>query len=139
MVIDARLCDAFEIAEIEKKCFSRPWSKAAIENAIVDPLYLVICAFCEDELAAYITAVISPDSVDICNIAVKEKFRRLGFATELLSEIKNRALGKSVFLEVRSKNAAAIALYEKTGFILAGKRKNFYSDPIDDALIMVFG
>jgi len=59
-----------------------------------------------------------------------------GFASELLRELIRRFENKKVFLEVRSKNTAAISLYEKMGFCFAGKRKSFYSNPTDDAFIL---
>ena len=136
MISDASLKDSVVIADIEKECFSLPWSKNAIEKAIKDPSYTVLCKYCDGEVCAYITALNTPDSVDICNIAVREEFRRRGFASELLRELIRRFENKKVFLEVRSKNTAAISLYEKMGFCFAGKRKSFYSNPTDDAFIL---
>lgn len=100
-------------------------------------------------LAAYIdgrfvghggfTAVL--DEGYITNIAVHPDFRRKGIAHALTDSLKSEAekLKLSFLtLEVRESNLAAIKLYEKSGFQVVGKRKNFYSDPKEDAILMTF-
>ena len=76
---------------------------------------------------------------DIVNFGVLEKFRKSGIATALLSEFKARAVllnVKSVWLEVRQSNISAVNLYRKNGFLDVQTRKNFYTNPSDNAIIM---
>ena len=100
-------------------------------------------------LAAYIdnhfvghggfTAVL--DEGYITNIAVHPDHRRKGIAYMLTEELKNKATELKLSfltLEVRESNLAAIKLYEKSGFQVVGKRKSFYSDPKEDAILMTY-
>ncbi len=81
------------------------------------------------------------DEWEIENIAVNGPARRRGLGTRLLGEfmklVENRG-GKQVFLEVRESNRAARALYEKWAFVEAGKRKSYYHNPEEDALVLRF-
>jgi ribosomal-protein-alanine N-acetyltransferase len=75
------------------------------------------------------------------NIAVTGSARRCGLGTRLLGEfldlVRNRG-GEAVFLEVRESNLAARALYEKWAFVEAGRRKRYYAEPSEDALVLKF-
>ena len=87
--------------------------------------------------SAGFTAVL--DEGYITNIAVHPDFRRRGVATELTNAVTEKAKELKLSflsLEVRESNAAAISLYEKFGFLNVGRRKNFYSEPTEDAVIM---
>ncbi len=77
----------------------------------------------------------------ITNIAIRPDYRRKGIAFSLTEGLKTEAqnLGLSFLtLEVRESNLAAIKLYEKSGFQVVGKRKGFYSEPKEDAILMTF-
>jgi ribosomal-protein-alanine N-acetyltransferase len=90
-------------------------------------------------LAGYIVARISGSELHINNVAVREEYRRSGLGTELLRRMLTggaEAGAELAFLEVRSANSAANRLYERCGFTAVGVRKNYYSDPLDDAVIM---
>ena len=79
------------------------------------------------------------DECYIANVAVRNKFRRLGIGASLLGTAEKAALYKNcsfISLEVRVSNTPAINLYEKHGYISQGQRKNFYSNPTENALIM---
>lgn len=79
------------------------------------------------------------DEIEIDNVAVSTAFRQLGIASKLLSKAFEIAAQKSAVravLEVRANNQPACTLYEKLGFVIAGRRKNYYQCPPDDALIM---
>lgn len=81
------------------------------------------------------------DDLEIDNIAVSKCARQRGIATKLLAEAIETAKRKGVvraFLEVRSNNTPACSLYEKFGFTVVGRRKSYYQNPLDDALIMAF-
>jgi ribosomal-protein-alanine N-acetyltransferase len=91
------------------------------------------------DLAGYIIARLSGDELHINNVAVRDDSRRQGIGGALLRRIleEGRQSGAlTAFLEVRSGNAVAQALYERGGFRLVGRRTNYYSEPVEDALIM---
>ena|ERR1700727_1759016 len=80
------------------------------------------------------------DEWEIENIAVTGSAQCGGLGTQLLSEFLNmvRERGRTIFLEVRESNLAARALYQKLAFVEAGRRKNYYENPPEDALILQF-
>ncbi|MDQ2975550.1 MAG: ribosomal protein S18-alanine N-acetyltransferase [Acidobacteriota bacterium] len=90
-------------------------------------------------LAGYIVARLGTDELHINNVAVREGYRRSGIGFELLTRIlaEGKLLAvRTAFLELRAGNAAALALYEKCGFRVASRRRNYYSEPVEDALVM---
>ena len=92
------------------------------------------------EIVGHICLETVLDEGILTSIAVKEKYRNKGIAKKLMDsfidEAKNRNIA-FINLEVRASNAPAIALYEKYGFVKMGTRKNYYSKPIEDALLMM--
>ena len=93
----------------------------------------------EKSLAGYIVGRLVADELHINNFAVREAYRRYGIATALLFRVLQEAKryhALRAFLEVRAGNTAAQALYERCGFTVVGRRRNYYSNPRDDALIM---
>ena len=91
-------------------------------------------------LAGYIVARLGADELHINNVAVRESYRKRGLGRNLLERIlaEGRILGVgTAFLELRAGNAAALALYEKCGFRVTARRKNYYSEPVEDALVMI--
>ena len=130
--------DVAAVAEIEKECFSQPWSEKSFDESIsrADTIFLV----CEDEIiTGYIGMYVSFDEASITNVAVSQKFRKQGMGELLVSNAKLAAKdvnAEMIFLEVRVSNVPAISLYEKMGFEKLGVRKNFYDTPKEDAYIM---
>ena len=139
MNIEIRRIDAESAkcaAELEKLCFSEPWSEKAILEEAERGFF--IAAYIDGVFAGYAGMTVVLDERDVCNIATVPEFRGMGVGKALtLALIESaRETGASVvMLEVRESNAAAIALYEKAGFTLVGKRKNFYALPREDALL----
>lgn len=91
------------------------------------------------KLAGYIVARLGVDELHINNVAVREDYRRCGIGRRLIERILEegkRAGVAAAFLELRAGNEAALALYEECGFRLTATRKAYYSDPIEDALVM---
>ena len=130
--------DTRDVADIERSCFSRPWSEAAFSDAIKKDCYLFYVAKCDGKIVGNAGLIISMDEADVTNVAVKEAFRRQGIAYKLLYKLINDASEqgiKAFTLEVREHNTAAISLYERLGFVCEGKRPHFYDDPDEDALI----
>ena len=131
--------DTYFIAEIEKESFSEPWSQAALEGELSNENALFLVAKDGDEILGYIGMHTVLDECYIANIAVGQKYRRRKVAEKLLlysiEKVRERNCG-FISLEVRVSNAPAIALYEKMGFVSLGERKDFYSRPKENALIM---
>lgn len=90
-------------------------------------------------IAGYIVARETAGELHINNVAVRVEFRRRGIGGALLDRVLNEARRRranAAFLEVRSANHAAQALYEKSGFRAIARRANYYTDPQEDAVVM---
>ena len=128
-----------QISEIERVCFSDPWPLSILRGQLSH----VFIAALEGEktVVGYAGLTHVLDEGSITNVAVAPEWRRQGVADALLGELERRArapLLKLAFLtlEVRAGNAPAIALYEKRGYKVVGRRKNYYEKPVEDALLM---
>ncbi len=130
--------DQKAIALLEKECFFEPWSENAIlESHSNSTLFLLFEE--KDKVLGYVGLQIVLDEGYITNVAVTENARKKGVGTALISHLKEVAKEKGlrfISLEVRESNLPAITLYKKQGFKTVGKRKNFYSHPTEDGLIM---
>lgn len=130
--------DAAAAAELEKICFSEPWSqKAFIESMEAGTDFFTVkhngC------FAGYIGINSVIDEGYIANVAVAPEYRKRGAASQLIGRVLRLAREKGlafVSLEVRSSNIAAQSLYKGFGFITEGCRRGFYRAPAEDALIM---
>ncbi len=130
--------DAKNIADLEKQIFSSPWSEAAIKESFENGTIFLIAEIC-GEFAGYCGLNTVLDEGYITNIAVKTEHRQKGVASALLKEVERLAQVKKlafVSLEVRPSNLAAKSLYLKHGYKAVGERKNFYTAPNENALIM---
>ena len=130
--------DLPEVAAIERRAFPTPWSIAMFVLELSKPSGVCLAATLDGRLVGY-TVCSRYDSVwHIMNIAVEPQLRRRGIASALLSELYTRAgdPGAQFTLEVRRSNHAAIELYERDGFRIAGLRRRYYQDNGEDALIM---
>ena len=131
--------DIKEVAGIERRIFTLPWSEQGFLSSLQseDTLYLVVRK--EGRIAGYCGLLQSFDEADNTNVAVAEEARNEGLGFAMISELmrlgKERGVARYT-LEVRASNAAAIHLYEKLGFQSVGIRKNFYDQPKEDAVIM---
>lgn len=139
----AKADDATAISEMEQLYFSDPWGKKDIFTYICSEDGMSFVAT-EDtgEVIAYIIGRIIPPEGEIYRIAVREDKRKRGIGYRLLSYAEKTERGRGLettFLEVRSKNAAAMALYRAYGFTDIGIRKNYYKNPTDDAIVMILG
>lgn len=127
------------VAEIEKLCFSTPWSEATVASEIKSGFSDFFGAFSEEKLAGYIGGRTIAGETEVFNVAVSPEFRRKGIAKALIEKFVETVREKEtqvIFLEVRASNLPAIALYEKNGFVFCGIRKDYYSDPKENALLM---
>ena len=128
-----------QIAQLENACFSRPWSENALREELWNDSAVIIVAEAEDgTVLGYAGLQTVLDEGYIENVAVLESCRRQGVASELLEAFIRFAQAKLAFLtlEVRASNAPAIALYTKHGFREVGRRKDYYDDPREDAILM---
>ena len=139
LIREMTLQDVPAVAEIEKACFSLPWSVQSLVDSVVreDTMFLV----CEDaqEIVGYIGMYLSFDEGDITNVAVSPAHRKMGYGEAIVSKAVELAKEKQlemILLEVRLSNVPAISLYKKMGFEEIGMRKNFYEHPVEDAIIM---
>ena len=136
----ARPCDAGQIAELEEMIFSDAWCETDITSYICQETGMCFVATDENGVIGYIIGRKIPPEGEIYRIAVHPEKRQRGIGYRLLSYGLKTEGGngvETVFLEVRSKNVPAIALYKSYGFTECGKRKNYYQNPCDDAVIMV--
>ena len=134
--------DVSEIAALEKRCFSDAWSETSVRGTMNSPLgYVLIAERTDGEgfdlPCGYLIAQVFDGEGELLRIAAAPEARRRGTGRLLLERMLEDHPCVSVWrLDVRTKNAAAIALYEKHGFVCEGIRPNFYSNPKEDALIM---
>ena len=128
------------VAALEQICFpSDPWSESVYRAALDNPAVAVLLAQGEDgTLLGYAVLSTVLDEGNLDNIAVAPEARRNGIADALLSTLTTfgREHLACLMLEVRSSNVPAIALYEKHGFAAVGRRKNYYTSPKEDAILM---
>ena len=126
-----------QIATLEKECFSQPWSETALTDELKNENSHFLVAVC-DEVTGYIGVQEICGEAYITNVAVFEKYRKLGVGRALIEAAIDGAKNRNcefITLEVRESNLPAIALYESEGFEKAGIRKNFYSAPIENGVI----
>ncbi len=128
-----------QIAELEKICFSDPWSERSIRSELTNPLSLWVVALENDTVAGYIGSQTVLGEADMMNLAVHPEYRRAGVGRQLVQELVQRLKEQGshiLTLEVRASNVPAIALYDQLGFIQVGRRPNYYRNPKEDALIL---
>ena len=127
------------IAKIEKECFSAPWSEDSIRAELDNENAHFLVALAGEKVLGYIGVHEIVGEAYVANVAVSPKYRRFGIASVLLGEAEKGAKERGcefISLEVRQSNVPAISLYEKRGYTVRGVRKNFYSDPTEDGIIM---
>ena len=132
-----------EVAELERICFSTPWSRNMLAEELDNALSAFLVALDDGgHVAGYAGLQVVLDEGYITNIAVRPECRRQGVAAKLLQVFLDFAQGNRLAfltLEVRASNEPALALYEKLGYRRMGLRKNYYEHPKEDAVIMTRG
>ena len=129
------------LASLERICFSRPWSRQMLADELDNQCaaFLVALEPDTDKVIGYAGLLVAADEGYITNVAVFPPYRRRGVAGKLLDVFLRFARANHLAfltLEVRPSNAAAIALYTRFGFREAGRRRNYYDLPREDALIL---
>ena len=131
-----------EIARLEQEIFPDPWSLKALRDTWNQKQAQILGAWLDGQMAGYVIVYFAADESEIARIAVDEKFRRQGVAGALLDGMERVLAGKGIvrlMLDVRKSNAAALRFYLSRAFKEDGVRKNFYTNPIEDAILMSRG
>lgn len=134
----ADLADTASLLELERACFSDPWSEAGLRETLASPVTLALVAERGAELAGYAIARRVADSAEILTLGVRPALQRRGIARQLLQELLGRLAEDGVaevWLEVRVSNTAARSLYQSSQFRVAGMRRAYYRLPTEDALV----
>lgn len=141
--------DLLEVVEIEENSGLSRWGWAAYYAELQgNNRHLMLVARLANvekgryshSLAGYVVARMGANELHINNVAVREDYRRRGLGYDLLNRILQEGRRSAVpcaFLELRAGNSAALALYEKCGFRVISRRKKYYSEPPEDALVMI--
>ena len=131
--------DLPRVVEIERSSFSDPWSSAAFRSALNEERINFHVAVRDDLVVGYAVSWCVVDEAELANLAVVPSMRgqRIGAALLDQAMADARSVGCVVMhLEVRESNASARALYQSRGFGMVGRRKRYYREPIEDALIL---
>jgi len=141
--------DLLEVVEIEENSGLSRWGWAAyyaeLQGANSNLMLVARVANSKEQqrsfsLAGYIVARMGADELHINNVAVRENYRGRGIGRSLLEMILTEGIkggASRAFLELRAGNDAALALYEKCGFRVTARRQKYYSEPVEDALVMI--
>ena len=127
------------VAALEKLCFAVPWTEAMLAEELYNPAAsFIVAEGPAGQVLGYAGLHVVLDEGYIDNVAVRPECRRQGIGDRLLEVFCRFGQAHLAFLtlEVRPSNAAAVALYEKHGFQEAGRRKDYYTDPTEDALLL---
>jgi ribosomal-protein-alanine N-acetyltransferase len=131
--------DLPSVIAIERRSFPTPWSLAMFVLELSKPSGICLAAEDDDGLIGYLVCARYEDVWHLMNVAVVPERRRRGVATELIERLFDEAgAGARFTLEVRVSNGPAIAMYQQFGFRSAGRRRRYYHDNGEDALIMWF-
>ena len=129
------------VLEVEAESFSNPWTRDMYASELRNPaacrILVVRTEACR--VAGFCAFWLVLDEIHINNLAMRPQFRALGIGTALIQHVlaEAKALGaRRATLEVRTSNAAARRLYERLGFYVAGTRRNYYTNPVEDSLIL---
>lgn len=129
-----------QVADIERICFSDPWSRRMLSEHLENECAATLVALGEEgTVLGYAGVLVVVDEGYITNVAVRPEYRRQGVASQLLDVFRRFAEGSRLAfltLEVRASNRAARSLYAKHGYAEVGCRKNYYEHPREDAIIM---
>ena len=133
----ADVAECAEIAEMENICFPDAWSESSVRSNLESACGFCYVARADGVPVGYLCGSFIVPEMEIFRVATLPEYRRRGIGEAML----RRALADfgsdiSVYLEVRTSNVAAIALYGSLGFDVVCERKNYYSNPTENALVM---
>ena len=128
-----------KILEIENLCFSAPWSLNGFLQELENPLAQLWALMSDKVLLGYLCFWTVQEEMQLLDLAVHPEHRGRGHGAFLLTKMIEHALSKGIsgiWLEVRVSGSSARRLYEKFGFVESGRRRNYYTDPSEDAIVM---
>lgn len=129
--------DLPHVIALERRAFPTPWSLAMFVLELSKASGVCLAALRDGELVGHLICSRYDTVWHIMNVAVDPSARRQGVASALLRELIDRVgEGAQITLEVRPSNDGAIVLYERFGFLSAGRRRRYYQDNGEDALVM---
>lgn len=131
--------DLADVARLEKEIFSDPWSENAIRESMEQSQTLLLSALEDGVLVGYLIVYYVLEDGEIARIAVERTFAETGVASRLMKELAFICADNGVnklLLDVRESNESAKAFYKKKGFVLDGVRKNYYTNPTENAILM---
>ncbi len=134
----AHIKDIPSLAELERECFSLPWSENSFKESMDGANTVFYVCETEDDIVGYVGAVFAFDECSVTNVCTSQNARRQGIGEALMRYLEAECKGRGaarIFLEVRESNAGAISLYEKLGYSRLGIRRGFYSKPREDAFV----
>jgi ribosomal-protein-alanine N-acetyltransferase len=128
------------VLSIERRSFPAPWSLAMFVLEVSKPSGVCLAAMADEEIVGYLVCSRYADVFHLMNVAVDPELRRRGIAVRMIERMLDEAGRQERYtLEVRVSNHPAIAMYERLGFRRAGRRRRYYSDNGEDAMIMWLG
>lgn len=133
------LADVDAVVEIERACFSDPWTRESFASVARRPEVIFRVAELDGVVAGYLVAWFAADEGELANVAVAPGMRGRGVGAALVDELLADAARRrveAVYLEVRESNQAARALYASRGFADVGRRRHYYRRPVEDALVL---
>lgn len=139
LVRSATRADIDAVYAIECDSFTDAWSRSSFEFLLTSDAHVFTVATLGDRVVGYAVWSAIPPEGELCDIAVEGMVRGQGIGGRLIGDFlgyaRDRGVG-TIYLEVRRSNDAAARLYEKYGFHPIGIRKNYYSSPREDAIVM---
>jgi ribosomal-protein-alanine N-acetyltransferase len=127
------------VMDIENRSYSMPWSETTFRGLLRRPDADLVVAESRGLLVGYAVTWFVVDQAELGNVAVAQAWRRRGIGARLVEAVLERACergAREVFLEVRPSNATAQRLYDRYGFKEVGRRRNYYAEPPEDAVVM---
>lgn len=131
--------DLAAVVALELACALSSWGVAGYEQELANPAAVLLAAHLNGQLAGYLSGRVLGDEFELFSLAVQPELRRQGIARRLMEhgidELRRRGVQRW-WLEVRAANSAAQGLYQTYGFKAIGRRRDYYHNPVDDALLM---
>lgn len=137
LIRKATLADIDAVIALEQSCYRLPWSRGQFLEELANPVAAIDLCMVDFRIAGYLCSWLIHGEMQILNLATAPDFRRRGIAMQLLNHVFNRGAPglTTAWLEVREHNHSAIALYQRCGFVLRGRRRHYYPDG-EDALLL---
>lgn len=124
------------VAQLERLCFAHPWQREELAVQMQNPQVRFLVAVFEKQVVGYLGVQVICGEGSVITVAVDRDCRRLGIARALFGACFAQGGMDFLTLEVRPSNTPALTLYEDLGFLPVGRRRAYYTDPTEDALLL---